>query len=457
MDKDIGDANPSSTALDESTSLPLTKEVVAVEEAIARAKAGCERIHGLDAIASGVQAHALPTRLEHWEVNVTLKAVGRATRDDIAHLCQRQQAPKGAQDAKDVPPAPIPHTIVEREPEVAPLSDADLAATRDDGGFDDRPEDSLPSLDISELREDQERAYRIIRWHLVEVGKQTPSGTPGDIFGGINVVIVGDTHQFPLVGGSAANRLYYPVSPTDTALMYEGRQIYESFRPVVILREQMRVREAVWLSFPKRPRQGRVPPSDLEMLSTLVLSNPACPPTDFAQKPWKDASLVTLRHAVRDEWNDAAVRQHCGLAEAQLFVCSAEDRANHRPLSLSERMWMVQRKKNGRTKKDLPETLALAIDAKVLVARNLATDLEVTNGARGVIVDIVLDPDEPDTPSGSVVHLKYLPQYVLVKLDRTQAGKLEGLEEGVIPITPIELSRQIAGETIALKGRRLLP
>jgi len=34
--------------------------------------------------------------------------------------------------------------------------------------------------------------------------------------------------------------------------------------------------------------------------------------------------------------------------------------------------------------------------------------------------------------------LKKPPLYVLVKLDQTKASKLDGLEEGVIPITPME-------------------
>ena len=71
---------------------------------------------------------------------------------------------------------------------------------------------------------------------------------------------------------------------------------------------------------------------------------------------------------------------------------------------------------------------------KVMVTSNIKTDLDVTNGARGEIVDIILHPDELTLEDGPVVKLKYLPSYVLVKLTRTRASQLEGLDEGIIPV-----------------------
>jgi hypothetical protein len=71
---------------------------------------------------------------------------------------------------------------------------------------------------------------------------------------------------------------------------------------------------------------------------------------------------------------------------------------------------------------------------KVLVTDNVETDLDVTNGVRGEIVDIILHPDEPPIGDGAIVNLKYLPSYILVKLCRTRASKLDGLEESVIPV-----------------------
>jgi hypothetical protein len=67
-----------------------------------------------------------------------------------------------------------------------------------------------------------------------------------------------------------------------------------------------------------------------------------------------------------------------------------------------------------------------------MVTDNIDIDLDITNGARGEIVDItVLYPDEP--PSNlPVVHLQYMPLYILVKLTRTRATPFGCLQDNVI-------------------------
>ncbi|KAF7971479.1 hypothetical protein HWV62_20998 [Athelia sp. TMB] len=82
-----------------------------------------------------------------------------------------------------------------------------------------------------------------------------------------------------------------------------------------------------------------------------------------------------------------------------------------------------------------------------LYVYNVETDLDITNGARGEIVGNILHPDEPDIADESIVHLKYVPSYILVKLDRTRASRLEGLDESVIPVEPRTISMQISIKT----------
>ena len=60
---------------------------------------------------------------------------------------------------------------------------------------------------------------------------------------------------------------------------------------------------------------------------------------------------------------------------------------------------------------------------KVLVTDNIETDLDVTNGAQGEIVDIILHPNElPIDENEPVVYLQYIPAYILVKLSHTRAS-----------------------------------
>ena len=88
---------------------------------------------------------------------------------------------------------------------------------------------------------------------------------------------------------------------------------------------------------------------------------------------------------------------------------------------------------------------------KVMVTENVETDLDITNGARGEIVNIILDPDEPPIGNDPIVTLKHLPTYILVKMARTRATQLEGLDEGVIPIQVATRNFQIKVQQVGGK------
>ncbi|KAI5826568.1 hypothetical protein K523DRAFT_204769, partial [Schizophyllum commune Tattone D] len=181
--------------------------------------------------------------------------------------------------------------------------------------------------------------------------------------------------------------------------MMEGRSIYDEFSDVVILREQMRVVDDRWRAFLSRLRNGDDP-------------------------SWSQPFLVTPRHSVRNEWNGAAMRGHCASSGQRLYICPAEDTGpKGRPLTLAERLAVVRRSSQGSkpNARDLPREVLIAVGALVLVTQNIDTNLDIANGARGHIERIVFDPREPDHgEEGSVVHLRYMPKYVLVKLERTR-------------------------------------
>ena len=135
----------------------------------------------------------------------------------------------------------------------------------------------------------------------------------------------------------------------------------------------------------------------------------------------------------------------CTDSKSRLFICPALDTIKGSSLTLEERYALASPPKKGRRRHDkgLPESIHLSIGMKVMVTNNLQTDLDITNGAQGVITNIILNPDEPPLDEGSVVTLKHLPECVLVKLSRTRAAALPNLEEGVIPIQRISTKIQI--------------
>lgn len=85
----------------------------------------------------------------------------------------------------------------------------------------------------------------------------------------------------------------------------------------------------------------------------------------------------------------------------------------------------------------LPNEITVAVGMKVMVTENVETDLDITNGARGMVVGVICHPEEPTlTNENETVRLERLPLFVLVKMERTRTAKLPNLEESVIPIQP---------------------
>jgi len=146
------------------------------------------------------------------------------------------------------------------------------------------------------------------------------------LFGGLNVILGGDFHQFPPVVARQSAPLYWPVdSRHDSEDDILGRKIFEQFTTVVQLKEQIRIRDATWLD----------------------VSN--CPPTDFSSFPWKEARLVTPRHAVRNQWNAAAVRKHCAENHRRLYICPSEDTIGGRPVTNDEKIAIMTRTKGSKS------------------------------------------------------------------------------------------------------------
>ena len=53
--------------------------------------------------------------------------------------------------------------------------------------------------------------------------------------------------------------------------------------------------------------------------------------------------------------------------------------------------------------------------------------------------DTILDEHETQTsPTQPVIELEYIPAYILVKMNSTKIPMLEGLEQGVLPLVPLE-------------------
>ena len=140
-------------------------------------------------------------------------------------------------------------------------------------------------------------------------------------------------------------------------------------------------------------------------------------------------------------------------------MCKAEDTIKEWSLTLTEHYgvanWMHSNpyEIDGKKKKwhYLMDKIEIATGRKVMVTQNVQTDLDITYGAWGEIVDIILNPGEPLIGDEPIAELKYLPSYIHVKLHQTWATQLDGLEEGVILV---EVSSKTFKITVSIRGQQ---
>jgi hypothetical protein len=117
------------------------------------------------------------------------------------------------------------------------------------------------------------------------------------------------------------------------------------------------------------------------------------------------------------------------------YVISAEDTIDSRPLTCPQRLAVAHLKPDKTN--HLPNRIEITVGMKVMVLLNLATDTDLANGSRGIITDIVLNPEE-EHPSHDefTVHLKQPPSVILFKSYEHRTKPVPGLPEGVVPIFP---------------------
>lgn len=280
------------------------------------------------------------------------------------------------------------------------------------------------------------------------IGEEYDERVPDETFGGVNLIIVGDFHQFPPVGRAAKAALYMPSPNTrpETDMERQGGRLYHLFDKVVVLKEQMRAPDPVWMEILNHARMGTCRPSHLVELRNLVMK-PNMTDDPLLQEPeWKDAVLVTPRHAVRRRWNTEAVKLHCQRTSNKLFLIKSDDRIDGRPITLDEINTDINLRKTDKKKISpdddpfdrgkLPNVLECAIGSEVMLTNNISTNLGMANGARGTVQSIVLDPDETADLGKEIIEPNLTPAYITVKLHGRPGIKLDGLEEDVVPIIP---------------------
>jgi hypothetical protein len=254
-------------------------------------------------------------------------------------------------------------------------------------------------------------------------------------FGGLNVLIMGDFHQFPPVGGPHI-ALYRKLVERNTAVI--GKAIYLQFDTVVNLHRQWRIDNEGWMQILQRSRDGECTVADLREIRKLIVTNPECEPTDFTKHPWNTAVLVTPRNCVRNMWNRAALQKHCRQTGNNLYICDVEDSIGNdtTPVDMEQNTIIAGMKV--KDTKNLTNRIELAIGMQAMITYNVATEADLANGSRGTIEEIILDPRDTSTTADcdedGVIWLQYPPSMIVFKPNHHEFAPFPGL----IPIFPSE-------------------
>ena len=280
----------------------------------------------------------------------------------------------------------------------------------------------LNVLQLSQLSQ----VMSIVRTGIFSVEPSIP-------FGGVNVVLLGDFHQFPPIAN--AKKVLYNPSPEGYDAQI-GRTLFEQFDTVIRLDEQIRITDPVWDAILTRARTGECTANDLNELDHLVLDDKHCVLPDFTEPPWNNCVLVTSRNAVQTMWNRMMLDCHCRRTGYTRYVVHAVDSIKNGDLSVSQRLAIAHLSLDNTNR--LPGKVELAIGMRVMILTNIAPRAGLANGSRGLITDIILDPREPFDPIPRTTRtLLYPPSAILFSPIIPSTIQLQGLTQGTLPIFPL--------------------
>ena len=139
-------------------------------------------------------------------------------------------------------------------------------------------------------------------------------------FGGLNMLLLGDFHQFPPVA-SATRELYYPSPENSTCQL--GRNLFEQFDIVIKLDQQIHIHDVSWMEILQQTCTGDCTHQDITAMKKLVLTNLDCEIPDFTQLLWSDTILVTSQNCVRNHWNKFMLEKHAHRAGQIKYIVYA--------------------------------------------------------------------------------------------------------------------------------------
>jgi hypothetical protein len=272
---------------------------------------------------------------------------------------------------------------------------------------------------------------------LYEISRHLQSlrDCPDKPFGGIPVVLLmGDFYQFaPVLETSLlVNKLLESsLSSVGQAAIshHRGYSLWQMFKTVVILEEQIRARGDPELrDLLDRVRNGVQTHQDLQLLNTKVI----------------DRSQITFRNGLRaitplnrNRWslNMEAVVDWARFNKRHISIFISAHTWRNGTLSLEEIARTIDQGDDSSCK--VPGVLFYAQGMPVVVNTNIYTGLKIVNGAEFTAADIIPDPKHPGYHLADDVTIHFGPPLgILIQSRETEGLNVPGLPTGTILIRP---------------------
>jgi len=286
-------------------------------------------------------------------------------------------------------------------------------------------------------------------------------------FGGLHVLFFGDFYQLTPIKGKPLYSASAEAADWDGTI--QGRKLWKRVNKVFFLTQQHRqAGDKQFGELLQRIRHGNIKCCcdtnremtekcahdkicDYHLLNSRVLT------TDIASKlrtdpEWNQCKIVVPQNLIRQAWNIDAAVAFAMQAKQPLLICTAIDRKGKKPVSrgVQKRLGLLKDSVTA----SLPYRLPLVVGLRVMLRRNIGTELGLTNGSEGTIKEVILDPAEAipqalieeaalgDHPV--IYNLQYHPKRVIVEFDSLDMPK---------PFTGMKSPNQVPIQTLGLSYR----
>ncbi|CAF4759939.1 unnamed protein product, partial [Rotaria sp. Silwood2] len=201
-------------------------------------------------------------------------------------------------------------------------------------------------------------------------------------------------------------------------------------------------------------RNGQSTMEDYQLLCTRIIDNPKLQ-ISLQQKPWNEAPILVFWNTLRTQINNRAVLNKTIEMGLTPTVCVAQGYIQGKPVDDLRLRKVILELPDNKTE-HLPGYLPLVPGMPVLLTENVATELGLSNGTRGIFHQLVYNESPEDVQwqdknfppnTNFIMQPKYaLVEFAGCKLDST-------LAELQCKIVPIAISEQ----TFLFDAKELLP